>query len=389
MLADTDAGSVITAAQSGAQWGYRLLLLQFLMIPLLYVAQELTVRLALCTGKTYGELLRRHFGRGPALLATAALVVSCVGALLTEMSGLAGVGQLYEIPVWQTTGLVTALIFAMVCTGSYASMERLAIALGLCELAFLLVAWRAKPDLHQIASQLGHMPLTNHAYLYLLAANLGTCIMPWTLFYQQSALVGKGLDPSHLKAARLDTLIGAILCQLITAAVLVAAAAALGAKGGGTALRTVPQVAQAFILVLGEGTGRILFAAALSGGALVSTIVVCLCLVWALEDLTGPRTRHPAAGRRYTLRFYLGFGAILLAAAGLVISRADLVRMSIATGVVNAILLPLVLSLLFWLARRALPPAYRLKGPYMLSVGLAFLASAGIGCWAALAGIRG
>ena len=28
MLADTDAGSVITAAQSGAQWGYRLLLLQ-------------------------------------------------------------------------------------------------------------------------------------------------------------------------------------------------------------------------------------------------------------------------------------------------------------------------------------------------------------------------
>lgn len=31
MLADTDAGSVLTAAQSGAQWGYRLLLLQFLI----------------------------------------------------------------------------------------------------------------------------------------------------------------------------------------------------------------------------------------------------------------------------------------------------------------------------------------------------------------------
>ena len=28
MLADTDVGSIITAAQSGAQWGYRLLLLQ-------------------------------------------------------------------------------------------------------------------------------------------------------------------------------------------------------------------------------------------------------------------------------------------------------------------------------------------------------------------------
>ena len=40
MLADTDAGSVITAAQSGAQWGYRLLLLQAILIPILYVVLE-------------------------------------------------------------------------------------------------------------------------------------------------------------------------------------------------------------------------------------------------------------------------------------------------------------------------------------------------------------
>jgi len=50
MLADTDAGSVITAAQSGAQWGYRLLLLQFILIPILYIVQELTVRLGAVTG---------------------------------------------------------------------------------------------------------------------------------------------------------------------------------------------------------------------------------------------------------------------------------------------------------------------------------------------------
>ncbi|OZB72482.1 MAG: hypothetical protein B7X36_12105, partial [Thiomonas sp. 14-64-326] len=40
MLADTDAGSVITAAQSGAQWGYKLLALQLLLIPILYLVQE-------------------------------------------------------------------------------------------------------------------------------------------------------------------------------------------------------------------------------------------------------------------------------------------------------------------------------------------------------------
>src|SRR5690348_11861273 len=51
MLADTDAGSIITAAQSGAQWGYSMILPQLLLIPILYVVQEMTVRLGIVTGK--------------------------------------------------------------------------------------------------------------------------------------------------------------------------------------------------------------------------------------------------------------------------------------------------------------------------------------------------
>ena len=51
MLADSDAGSITVAAQSGAEWGYRLLLVQFILMPILYMAQELTVRLGLTTRK--------------------------------------------------------------------------------------------------------------------------------------------------------------------------------------------------------------------------------------------------------------------------------------------------------------------------------------------------
>ena len=62
MLADTDVGSVITAGQSGVQWGYRLLLLQLVLVPILYMVQELTVRLAIFTGRGHGELIRDTFG---------------------------------------------------------------------------------------------------------------------------------------------------------------------------------------------------------------------------------------------------------------------------------------------------------------------------------------
>lgn len=94
MLADTDVGSIITAAQSGAQWGYRLLLLQFILMPILFIVQELTVRLGIFTGKGHGELIRERFGSGWAYLSVSGLTIATTGALLTEFSGMAGVSEL-------------------------------------------------------------------------------------------------------------------------------------------------------------------------------------------------------------------------------------------------------------------------------------------------------
>ena len=54
MLADTDAGSIVTAAQSGALWGYGMLLPQLLLIPVLFVVQEMTVRLGVLTQRGHG-----------------------------------------------------------------------------------------------------------------------------------------------------------------------------------------------------------------------------------------------------------------------------------------------------------------------------------------------
>ncbi|KRL01677.1 manganese transporter NRAMP [Liquorilactobacillus hordei DSM 19519] len=97
MLADTDAGCLITAAQSGAQWGYTMILPQILLIPILYMAQEMTVRLGIVTHKGHGELIRENFGTGWAWLSAGTLAVSAIGALLTEFIGVAGVGELFGI----------------------------------------------------------------------------------------------------------------------------------------------------------------------------------------------------------------------------------------------------------------------------------------------------
>src|SRR6185312_17024192 len=110
MLADTDVGSIITATQSGVQWGYRLLLLQLFLMPVLYIVQELTVRLGIFTGKGHGELIRNTFGGGWAWVSVSGLGVATVGALMTEFSGVAGVGELFGVPRAVSLGIVTALL---------------------------------------------------------------------------------------------------------------------------------------------------------------------------------------------------------------------------------------------------------------------------------------
>src|SRR5580693_5329818 len=161
MLADTDVGSVITAGQSGVQWGYRLLLLQLILVPILYMVQELTVRLAIFTGRGHGELIRDTFGPVWAWVSAAGLGVATVGALLTEFSGVAGVGELYGMPRFVSLPIAAIALLLVVLTGSYRRVERFAIAVGLFELAFFFVAWAAHPDGGALLSGAVDIPFHN------------------------------------------------------------------------------------------------------------------------------------------------------------------------------------------------------------------------------------
>jgi Mn2+/Fe2+ NRAMP family transporter len=384
MLADTDAGSLITAAQSGAQWGYRLILLQFLLIPILYLVQELTVRLGIVTGKGHAELIRRHFGPFWAWVSVGTLVVSCLGALLTEFSGLTGVGALVGVPAPVTLALTVTLLLAMAVTHRYLTVERIAIAVGAFELVFLGVAWLAHPDPREVVSGALSIPWTDGQYLYLVSANIGAVIMPWMVFFQQSSVVERGLGVADLKAARLDTALGAFVTQLVMAAALVATAATLGKRGGGPSLDTVQEIAAALTPYLGEFAGKLLFGLGMVGASLVATIVVTLTAARAVAETLGQPNSLDHTPRQAGW-FYGAYAAALVLGAAIVSAQVNLVALSVAVQVMNALLLPIVVGFLFLLARR-LPEPYRFKGAYAL---LATAVTAVVVVFGVVSGIAG
>ena len=385
MLADTDAGSLITAAQSGAQWGYRLILLQFMLIPILYLVQELTVRLGIVTGKGHAQLIREHFGAFWAWVSVGTLVVSCVGALLTEFSGLTGVGALIGVPAPLTLALVVTLLLAMVVTHKYLTVERIAICVGAFELVFLLVAWLAHPNGGEVVSGALSIPLSDTNYLYLASANIGAVIMPWMVFFQQASVVERGLTLDDLDAARLDTGIGAVVTQLVMAAALVATAATLGHQGGDRSLNTVQEIAAAITPFLGQFGGKLLFGLGMVGASLVATIVVTLTAARAVaETLNMPNSLDHEP--REAPWFYGAYAAALLLGAVIVSANVNLVALSVAVQVMNALLLPIVVGFLFLLARK-LPEPYRLKGVYGFVATLLTVITVAFGVFSGLAGL--
>jgi Mn2+/Fe2+ NRAMP family transporter len=387
MLADTDAGSIITAAQSGAQWGYGLLALQVLLIPILYIVQELTVRLGMVTGKGHAELIREQFGTIWAWVSVATLVVSCLGALLTELSGLAGVGSLFGVPPTLTLALTVTALLAMAVTNSYVTVERIAIAVGAFELVFLVVAWLAHPSFAAMAAGVVDAPLADPKYLYLVSANIGAVIMPWMVFFQQASIVERKLTTRDLASARLDTALGAVVTQLVMAAVLIAAAATLGKAGGDPKLDTVEEIAAAITPFLGPVGGKLLFALGMFGASLVAAIVVTLTAARTLAEVIG--AKHSLAHEvREAPWFYGAYALALIIAAIVVSSGVDLVALSIGVQVMNALLLPIVLGFLFLLARR-LPRPYRLQGAYAWISGALIAFTVGFGVYSGLSGLWG
>ena len=365
MLADTDVGSLITAAQSGARWGYALLLLQILLVPILYVVQELTVRLGTATGRGHGALIRERYGPVWAWISYGGLVVAGLGAIVTEFSGIAGIGDLFGVPRLVSLGLAACLLLGLVLTGSYRRVEVVAIVVGLFELVFVGLAAAARPNVSEIVASFGHMPLGDGQFRVLIAANIGAVIMPWMIFYQQSAIVDKGLGWEHARRSRLDTLVGAVISQCVMGAILVAAAATIGKAGQGSAkgLETVGDLAGAFTPALGPWLGQVVFGVGIVAAAFVALNVVALALAWGFGDVTG-RPHSLEQSPREAPAFYGAFALAVAAGAGAVQLVPNLVALNIAVEVMNALLLPLALGLLILLATRALPEGQRVAGAY-------------------------
>lgn len=371
-LADTDAGCLIVAGQSGARYGYSLLLMQVLLIPILFFAQELTVRLGVYTNKGHAACIKEHFGSGWAWATTLLLVLECVAATISEMSGFASIAELWDLSRATGTIIASALVIGVVLFCKYRQVEAIGVSIGLCQLAFVLSMFLLHPSPSDVFKGMFEFP-SESRYMTMVAANIGAVIMPWMIYFQQSAVVARRLTTQRdITEERRQTLFGSCLTQLVMIGTLVTMAAA--SKGKRSNLKEVKDMQVALEPLLGSTVSKILISFAFLGGSLSATFVVALAASWAVCEAAGWDEAFSLDRLPFEApRFYACFLSVVSLGAFVLLKGVDIVQLNVFIELMDGLLMPLAVGFLYVLAcSEILPEEVRVKGLYKYVLGMVF-----------------
>ena len=294
-------------------------------------------------------MIRENYGSFWCWVSLGTMLITNLAALVTEFIGIAGAALIFGVNPALMIVAAAAILIAVSLTGAYRRAEVIALGLCLLELLFIPAAFAAHPSVGSIVRDgiFGSQPLGDRTYLLLVASNIGAVIMPWMIFYQQSATVDKGLKLRDLKYARIDTAFGAIATQIIMISIVVTTAATLYVRH--VSVSDAAHAALALIPLTGRASG-IVFGAGLIGAAMLGAFVVSLATSWAFGEAFGwPSSLNLRFGQ--AKRFYGLYACIVVIAAAIVlVPNLPLVRITLYVEAGNALVLPLVLGFLLVMA---------------------------------------
>src|SRR6202045_515312 len=203
MVGDNDAGAFGTYTQAGQNYGTTLLWTLVLLIPVLYVNQEMVLRLGAVTGVGHARLIFERFGRFWGAFSVIDLFILNALTIVTEFIGITlALGYLGIPRVW---GIVVAagIVIAAASTGNFRRFERFALALVLGSFLLFPILLFIHPPADQMIQDMLVPKMPQGAALnevmLLIIAIVGTTVAPWQLFFQQSYVVDKRIPPRFIK----------------------------------------------------------------------------------------------------------------------------------------------------------------------------------------------
>ncbi|HXR90868.1 MAG TPA: NRAMP family divalent metal transporter [Steroidobacteraceae bacterium] len=322
MVGDNDAGAFGTYAQAGQDYGTALLWTLLLLIPVLYVNQEMVLRLGTVTGVGHARLILERFGKFWGAFSVIDLFLLNALTLVTEFIGISLALDYLGLP--RQIGVLAAagIIIAAAGTGSFRRFERLALLLVLGSLLLVPILLWAHPPAAQLARDfvVPHFPAGAHVneVMLLVIAIVGTTVAPWQLFFQQSYVIDKRITPRFMRYERADLCLGIGLAILGAVAMIAFTAATFAGHAEFAHFQDAAGVAAGLHKYVGPVAG-VFFAVALIDASVIGAMAVSVSTAYALGDVLSLRHslhRKPTEAKA----FYAVYAGLVLVAAALVLT---------------------------------------------------------------------
>jgi NRAMP (natural resistance-associated macrophage protein)-like metal ion transporter len=343
MVGDNDAGAFGTYTQAGQNYGTTLLWTMLLLVPVLFVNQEMVLRLGAVTGVGHARLIFERFGKFWGAFSAIDLFILNALTIVTEFIGITFVLDFFGISKALGVCIAAALTMAAVSTGNFRRFERFAVVLCLLSLLLVPVLVSIHPPVSQMTRDFlipnwpAHSKLSD--VMLLVIGIVGTTVAPWQLFFQQSYVVDKRITPRFMKYEKADLWVG-IVFVLIGAVAMISFCAALYAGKPEFGNFTDAGGVIAGLEKYAGRTPAVLFAVALLDACIIGAAAVSLSTAYAIGDVF--RIRH-SLHRSVTdaKGFYLVYFGIVAAAAALVlIPGSPLGLLTEAVQTLAGVLLP-------------------------------------------------
>jgi Mn2+/Fe2+ NRAMP family transporter len=325
MVGDNDAGAFSTYSQAGQNYGTALMWTLLLLAPVLYVNQEMVLRLGAVTGVGHARLILERFGRFWGAFSVIDLFLLNGLTIVTEFIGINLALGYLGVPRPWGIAVAAGVIVAAASTGSFRRFERFSLALCFFSLLLVPIFMMAHPPLGEIGRALVVPAFPAGAKLsdvmLLVIAIVGTTIAPWQLFFQQSYVIDKRITPHFMAYGKADLLIG-IAVVLIGAIAMMAFTAAVfqGTPGFGQ-FSDAGSVAAGLEAYAGRAAG-VMFALALLDASIIGASAVSLSTAYAIGDALA--LRHSLHRKATDARgFYAVYAGLIAIAAGLVLFGND------------------------------------------------------------------
>ena len=322
MVGDNDAGAFGTYTQAGQNYGTSLLWTLLFLVPVLFINQEMVLRLGTVTGVGHARLIFERFGKFWGAFSVIDLVILNALTIVTEFIGISlGLEYLGVSKLWGV-GAAALVIIGAASTGNFRRFERFAMILILGSLLVIPIIFMIHPPVTQITHDFLVPSLPANSKLsevmLLIIAIVGTTIAPWQLFFQQSYVIDKRITPRFMAYERVDLWLGIVIVVVGAVAMMAFSAQVFGGKPEFGNFVDAGAVATGIEKYYGHLPG-VMFAVALIDASIIGACAVSLATAYALGDvLSIKHSLHRKVGD--AKGFYAVYCGLIAIAAALVLT---------------------------------------------------------------------